>query len=206
MNQRRTPGAVCAFLMATGLLAYAGPAAAQTKTAQGTVTAVSARSMTVKVGGADMSFTIDEQTVVRASGAGTQTRREGGVKVADYIKTGGNVVVTYREANGSRIATNIRPVASAGGAPGEGSKTATGSVKTVSAASLTVTNAGKDMTFAVTRNTQVRAAGAGTATREAGGALPITGLVHAGDAVSVTYTEAGGAMTASAVRITAKAR
>jgi Domain of unknown function (DUF5666) len=204
MERPKIPGTPLVFLV-VGLLAGVSPAAAQTKTAQGTVTAVSARSLTVKVANVDMTFAIDDKTVVEAPGAGTQTRRQGGVKVTDFVKSGGNVVVTYNEANGVNRATSIRTVSSPGGS-GPETKVAAGTVKAVSAASLTVTSGGKDMTFSVTRNTRVLGQGAGRATREAGGSIPITGLVSSGDTVSVSYTEAGSTMSASEVRVTVKAR
>jgi hypothetical protein len=193
-------------ILVLGLLAAARPAVAQTKTAQGTVTTVSGQSLTVKVGGADTTFVTDAQTKVEAPGAGGQTRREGGVKVADYVKVGGNVLVTYREANGANLAIIIRPVASAGGSSGPETKIVTGTVKAVSAGSLTVTSDGRDMPFAINRNTRVLFPGAGRATRDAGGTIAITSLVSAGDTVSVSYTEAGGTSTASEVRVTIKAR
>lgn len=204
MERSKIPGTPLVFLV-VGLLAGVSPAAAQTKTAQGTVTAVSAQSLTVKVANANMTFAIDDKTVVEAPGAGTQTRRQGGVKVTDFVKSGGNVVVTYNEANGVNRATSIRTVSSPGGS-GPETKVAAGRVKAVSAASLTVTSGGKDMTFSVTRNTRVLGQGAGRATREAGGSIPITGLVSSGDTVSVSYTEAGSTMSASEVRVTVKAR
>lgn len=84
-------------------------------------------------------------------------------------------------------------------------KKATGTVKTVSADSLTITVAGKDTTFAVDKATKVQAKGAGTATKNAGGSISITGLVAVGDQVQVTYGDAAGATHASNVRITQKA-
>jgi hypothetical protein len=84
-------------------------------------------------------------------------------------------------------------------------KTAKGTVKAVSADSLTVTDAGKDMTFAIDKATKVQGKGAGTATKAAGGAIAITGLVATGDKVQVTYGETGGAMHATSVRVTQKA-
>lgn len=83
-------------------------------------------------------------------------------------------------------------------------KTAKGTVKAVSADSLTVTDAGKDMTFAIDKTTKVQGKGAGTTTKAAGGAVAITGLVAAGDKVQVTYGESGGAMHATSVRVTQK--
>jgi len=85
------------------------------------------------------------------------------------------------------------------------SKKANGTVKAVSDSSLTVTDAGKDMTFAIDKATKVQAKGAGTATKAAGGAISITSLLAAGDKVQVTYAESGGAMKAQTVRLTQKA-
>jgi uncharacterized protein DUF5666 len=206
-------------LLAVLVLAWsvgARPAAAQTKSARGTVTAVSDSSLTVKVGQKDMTFAVSEKTIVQAPGAGRKTRTTGGVKVTDYVKTGGAVTVTYREANGTNQAVTIQPVSSpgsGGSAAGSGasaaaadSKVAAGAVKSVSDSSLSVTSGGKDMTFAITARTKVLGKGAGTATKNAGGKIAIGSLVSTGDTVSVSYTEAGGTMTASEVRVTIKAR
>jgi len=84
-------------------------------------------------------------------------------------------------------------------------KTAKGTIKAVSADSMTVTDAGKDMTFAVDKDTKVQAKGAGTATKAAGGAIAITSLLAAGDKVQVTYGGTGSAMHAISVRVTQKA-
>jgi len=203
--RRMTTGPGMAVLAMTllGLVAVASPAAAQTKTAQGTVSAVSGSSLTLKIAGAaDMTFVIDDKTTVEASGAGKETRSTGGVKVADYIKPGSNALVTYRVANGTNQATNIRRVSSPGGPAGPETKIAAGAAKAVSAGSLTISSGGKDMTFSVTKDTKVLGKGAGTATRAAGGTIAITSLVKAGDTVSVSYTEAGSAKTASEVRVT----
>lgn len=197
------PGMAVFAVTLLGLAAVASPAAAQTKTAQGTVATVSRSSLTLKItGAADMTFAIDDKTTVEASGAGRETRSTGGVKVADYIKPGSNALVTYRVANGTNQATNIRHVSSPGGAAGPETKIAAGAAKAVSAGSLTISSGGKDMTFSVNKDTKVLGKGAGTATREAGGTIAITSLVKTGDAVSVSYTEAGAAKTASEVRVT----
>ena len=145
------PGVAVLAMTLLGFAAAASPAAAQTKTAQGTVSAVSGSSLALKItGAADMTFAIDDKTTVEAPGAGRQTRSTGGVKVTDYIKPGGNALVTYRVANGTNQATNIRPVSSPGGAPGPETKIAAGAAKTVSAGSLTISSGGKDMTFEAT--------------------------------------------------------
>jgi len=205
MQRTRTPGSPLLAVLAVFLVAGAGHAAAQTRTAQGTTTAVSASSLIVKVANVDMAFALDGKTVIEAPGAGGQTRREGGIKVADYIKAGGHVVVTYREANGAKHAVSIRPVASAGGTDPE-TKIAAGKVKAVSPDSIIVQSGSQDLRFGIAKSTRVLYAGAGTATREAGGRIAITNLVNAGDGVSVSYFDAGGALNAAEVRVTVKAR
>ena len=194
MGRLKVYGIPLLAVLALGLSIGASPVAAQTKTARGTATAVSDTSLTVKAGDKDMTFAIDAKTVVSAKGAGTKTRKEGGVKVTDYVKTGGAVLVTYREAAGAMTAVTIQPIASAGasgGAEGPETKTAAGIVKSVAGSTLVVTSDGKDMTFALTPATKVEAKGAGKATAAAGGKIEFGSLVSAGDTVSVSYTEAG---------------
>src|SRR6185436_80914 len=205
MERTRTPGTLPLAMLAVVLLAGAGRAAAETRTAQGTTTAVSASTLIVKIADADMAFALDAKTVIEAPGAGARTRREGGIKVSDYMKAGGNVVVTYREVNGTKHADSIRPVGSAGGSDPE-TKLAAGKVKAVSPDSLIVQSGGQDLRFGIARSTRVLFAGAGTATRAAGGRIAITNLVNTGDAVSVSYVDAGGALNAAEVRVTVKAR
>ncbi len=208
MGRLKAYGIPLLAVLVLGLSIGASPAAAQDKTARGTATAVSDTALTVKVGDKDMTFVVDAKTVVSARGAGTQTRREGGVKVTDFVKTGGAVMVTYREAGGTNTALTIQPVSSPGSGSSEGPETkiAAGTVKAVSDTSLTVTSSGKDMTFAVTSTTKVEAKGAGTATKAAGGKIAFSALVGNGDTVSVSYTEAGAKMTATEVRVTIKNR
>ncbi len=203
-----------------GWSARASMAPDETKTARGTVTAMAADSLTVKVGASDMKFMVDSKTVVQAPGAGRRTRTAQaagapGPKLADVVKMGGAVVVTYLDTNGTSHATVIRAVSTAG--PGRGStsaarpaapaaKTATGTVKSVTVDTLVISGGGKDWTFAVNAATTVQGTGAGTATRAAGGRVAITGLVGTGDTVRVTYNEEGGKMLASTVRVTVKGK
>src|SRR4029079_15488828 len=74
-------------------------------------------------------------------------------------------------------------------------KTVKGSVKEVGANTITVTSAGKDMTFNVDAKTTVVARGAGTkskAAEAAGKTGPgIAEVLKAGEAVEVSYHEAG---------------
>jgi hypothetical protein len=194
-----------------------GSAAAQTKTARGTVVAASDASLTVKAGAREMTFAIDRNTAVLAAGAGTKTRRAqaagvAGIKLTDAVKTGGAVVVTYREANGTMQATQVRAVSTAGAGGGSTSdaaapaqKIAAGKVKSVAAGSLTITGGGKDWSFSVDPSTKVLGKGAGRKTTAAGGRIEITSLVKTGDTVSVSYRESGATLHASSVRVTVKA-
>jgi hypothetical protein len=103
------------ILLAT--LVLVGPvglrsAAAQTKTARGTVVTVSDASLTVKAGARVMTFVIDQGTAVLAKGAGTKTRRAQdagapGIKLSDAVTTAGAVVVTYRETNGVMLGRRL---------------------------------------------------------------------------------------------------
>src|SRR5438874_5497942 len=108
-------------------------------------------------------------------------------------------------------AASIRALASAGAGGGSMSeakpaaKTSTGTVESVSGSSLTVTAAGKDMTFTIDNDTKVIGKGMGTKSAAAGGKLAIADAVSTGDTVSVTYHDMGGTMHAATVRVTTKA-
>ena len=190
------------------------PAAAQSKTARGTVTMVTDVSLTVRVGDTDMTFDVDSKTLVQAPEAGRQMRAApaagtAGLKLTRAIQSGQPVLVTYHGANGRNIATDIRWVSMAGSGGGMASgatRIATGTVKSVTASALMVTSDGKDSTFTIDRGTVVLGRGSGTAAAAAGGRVVITSLVGSGDAVSVSYTGMAGMMRASEVRVTAKAR
>ena len=84
-------------------------------------------------------------------------------------------------------------------------KRATGTVKMVSADSLTMSGAGgKEMMFAVDSSTHVVAKGASTKSAAQAGKLMITDAVKMGDRVQVSYHEMDGKMHASEVRVTGK--
>ncbi len=195
-----------------------GLSAAQgaTKTARGTVTAMAADSVTVRVRDSEMKFNVDAKTTVIAPGAGTASRRANaagkpGPKLADVVSVGKAVQVSYHEMGATLHASRIQVVASAGPAGGSSStntpatRTASGTVKSVAAGSLTITSGGKDMTFAIDASTNVVGRGAGTAARVAGGRTSITTLVGNGDTVGVSYHAMAGSMHAAEVRVTAKA-
>lgn len=78
--------------------------------------------------------------------------------------------------------------------------TASGTVKSVSGASLVVTGGGKDWTFAVDNATKFTGKGLGTKSKAA--PMMATDAVHEGDMVSVSYHDMGGTMHAASVRVT----
>jgi len=189
--------------------------AQDTKTARGSVTAVAADSVTVKAGAQEMKFTVDNSTTITGPGAGTKTRKaaaEGGKpKVTDLLSAGNIVEVKYHDMGGGTLhAASIRTVASAGAGGGgvmeskPPAKTASGTVKSVAGNSLTISEAGKDMTFTVDKETTVIGKGMGTKGAPTGGKLAITDALSNGDMVTVTYHDMGGTMHAATVRLTAK--
>jgi hypothetical protein len=188
-----------------GFVASAGPVSAQTREARGTVAAVTTTTMTVKVGAQDMTFLIDGNThlEVRRAAKQIQSLQPGDAhpRVSDYFEVGNPVLVRYEESGGVHgfHALNIERVGSAGSA--NPSRLAEGKVTSVSASHMTVASGGRDITFAITGNTDVMAKGASKAKKAAGGGTPLTTFVQAGDMVSVSYKEAAGAITASEIRV-----
>jgi hypothetical protein len=80
---------------------------------------------------------------------------------------------------------------------------ATGTVKAVTGNSLTVTSAGKDMTFTIDNSTKF--VGKGLGTKAKAGPVTATDAVAMGDKVRVTYHDMGGTLHAANVSVTAKA-
>jgi hypothetical protein len=80
---------------------------------------------------------------------------------------------------------------------------ANGTVKAVSATSLTVTANGKDTSFDVDAKTRVVGKGMGTKSEKARGKVTIVDLLKAGDRVSVTYQATGATMHASKIEVMA---
>jgi hypothetical protein len=195
------------LLTALALIWATSPAGAQAKEARGTAVTVTDTALTVKVADKDMKFSVDANTIVGAPGAGratrdAQTKGAPGVKLTAVLKPGAGVVVMYRESGGALLATEIRSVPAAAGTAGTAaSQVASGTVKSVTNASLVVTDGGKDLTFAVDKDTRVVGRGAGTATQAAGGAIAFTKLVAVGDTVSVSYEGTAAKMRAAEVRI-----
>jgi uncharacterized protein DUF5666 len=196
----------CAVLLA------AAPSAAmaqETKTAKGSVSAVGANSITVKVGAKDMTFAVDATTKVVAPGGSTKTREakaegKAGPMLTELIKVGAAVEVSYHE-QGMHAAIIQSPPPPPPAAPKP--MTATGVVSAVSVSSLTIKGKTGDQTFAIDTKTTVEGKGAGTAdrkTREAGEKPTITTFVQEGDTVTVTYRDVAGTNNASLVRIVRK--
>jgi predicted transcriptional regulator len=82
--------------------------------------------------------------------------------------------------------------------------TAAGTVKSVSATSLTVTSGGKDMTFMIDSSTKFIGKGLGTKNQAKAGKMTATDAVAANDSVSVAYHDMSGMLHAASVRVTAK--
>ena len=190
------------------ILGSAAPANAQTKEAQGAVTAVSDTSITIASAGRPMTFVVDKNTTLEVKAAARKSRDAKatdtpGVTITQYVKTGTPVLIRYQEAKGENHALFVRPVSSAGdaSAAADPEKIASGTVKAVSLSQLTLESGGKDLTFAINGDTDVLARGATKTTKAAGGKTTIADFVHNGDAVSITYHESGGTRTASQVRL-----
>jgi hypothetical protein len=195
------------------------PAAAQdTKSARGTVSAMGADSVTVKVGEREMKFSIDAKTTVIASGGSTATRKAeatgtAGPKLADLVKVGDAVEISYHEMGATLHAASVRRVSSAGSGGGSTSderaaaklETANGSVESVTATSLVITGSQSGgtfkQTFTIDADTKVVGQGAGTAAAAKGGRVAVTDLIKAGDRVTVSYHKMGATLHAAEVRV-----
>lgn len=197
------------------------PALAQeTKSARGSVTAMTGNSLTVKAGDRELKFTIDGKTVLTAEGAGTADRKaesagKPGPKLSDFIKVGDAVEVSYHETGGALHAANVRRVSSAGGGGGgttstaeSRTETANGTVESLSGTTLTITGSTSGGTFkqsyTIDGKTKVVAVGAGTAASAAGGKVSISDHVGVGDQVTVTYRSTGTTLHADEVRVRVK--
>lgn len=183
------------------------------KKVTGTLTTMSADSVTVKVGSTDMNFTVDEKLHVEAPGAGTRSRAAAAAgtkpKLSELLHTGDAVEVSYTEAGGARHASSIRKVASPGSA-GMPSNSANGTVTAVSATSLSISGSSGGgatftQTYVIDPQTKVVGKGAGTAASKAGGKIAITDVVGSGDHVAVSFKAEGSTLHATEVRVTSKA-
>ena len=188
------------------------------KTARGTVTAMAGDSLTIKAADHPMTFSVDGKTTVQAYGAGTKNRAaqvagQPGPKLADVIKAGQAVEVTYHDMGGTMHASMIRAVSSAGAGAAGGAaaaKSSNGTVQSVSATSMTISGSSGagakfTQTFTIDPDTKVVAKGAGTAAAAKGGKTAVTDVVSNGDHVSVSFHAVGDTLHASEIRVTMKA-
>lgn len=192
--------------------------AQDTKWVKGKVTAVADDSVTVSVRGKAMKFTVDKDSKLTASGAGTEMRKEGGVVITKFVKVGDGVEVKYHDMGATLHAADIRHISDAGEGSSSDDKppmkeaspktsTASGTVTAVSGTSLTVKGDSAEWTFAVDGKTTVVGQGVGTKGREAkeaGKGTTIVDLVGKNDMVTVTFHDMGATKHAAEVRITRK--
>ena len=209
--------AMVLLIVGAGLTAQAR--AQETKSVRGTVTAVGGDSITVKAAERELKFMVDSKTLLTASGAGTADRKaeaagKPGLRVADFVKAGDAVDVTYHETGGAMRASNIRRVSSAGSGggsmPGDRAEMANGTVDSISGSTLVISGgaaggASFKQSFAVDATTRVVAMGASTAAAAKGGKIALADFVGVGDQVTVSYRKAGSSLHADEVRVRAKA-
>jgi hypothetical protein len=203
------------------LAAFAFAAFAQeTKTARGTVTAMTGDVITVKAGDREMKFTTDAKTTVVAEGAGTAAREaqaagQKGATLSELIKVGTPVEISYTETGGTMRASRIRRVRDAGAGGGstseQRSETATGVIESLSGNTITLsgsTGGGGTFkqSFTVDSTTDLIGEGAGTASAKAGGKLNLMTFLTAGDRVSITYNKVKDTLQATSIRVIQKAK
>jgi hypothetical protein len=98
------------FVVAIAVLVMTGPSAAQTRplVLGGTVIAVFDRSFTVSAGGEHVAFMVAKSTRLVGKGRATLLPPAGRpFRVADALKEGDRVTVTYREARGVKYAQQV---------------------------------------------------------------------------------------------------
>ena len=79
----------------------------KTMSANGTVSAVTADSLTIKAKSGDMTFDVDKDTNVQARGASHKTEAMKGEKkptqITDFVKVGDTVAVRYHDMGGGKM-------------------------------------------------------------------------------------------------------
>jgi hypothetical protein len=213
------PTLVALTLTALSVIGWpTAPAVAQdAKVARGTITAMGGKSVTVKAGDQDMTFSIDTKPVVQARGASTKSNRAAatgkpGPHLDELLQTGQAVAVTYNDMAGTLHATEIKaiPKAATSTADARAETKSAGVVKAIGADWITINGrssrgASFEQTFKIDPSTKVFGKGAGTAAAAKGGKAPFTDLVVSGDHVSVSYHKMGNSLIASDVHVTMKA-
>jgi hypothetical protein len=124
------------LMLAVALMVAAAPAFAQdakksataakapsgkTMSASGTVSAVSADSLTVKTKDADLVLAVDAQTNVQAPGASHKTAAakadNKATPITDFVKVGDSVSVKYHDMGATKHAASVRVTSSKPAAP-----------------------------------------------------------------------------------------
>jgi hypothetical protein len=103
---------VLAFVLGAVAATAQEPAGAKAQTAIGSVKSVNGASFTLDAANKEMNFNVDENTYIRAKGAGTKTRAkkaagQGGLTIADVVHEGDGVIVKFVNAGRSLLATEI---------------------------------------------------------------------------------------------------
>ena len=208
---------VALTLTAAHVLCGGSATFAQTaQVARGTISAIGGQSLTVKVGGQDMTFTVDQHTTVIARGAGTKATRavaagKTGPHLSEILAAGQWVALRYTDVSGGLYATEIKsvPSAAAKSTSANGTMTSTGVVKSIGGDSIRISRrsgggASFDQTFTIDSTTKLFVKGGATATASRGGKAPIGEFVTAGDRVTVSYHKQGSALLASAIHVAVK--
>jgi hypothetical protein len=117
---RRVIAVVSGVLLVMGCLGVATSGAQTAEKgkvvqAEGTVSAVTANSLTVKGKSAEWTFTVDNKTEVIGKGMGTKEEQlkdeKKSPRLTDFLKTGDEVAVSYTDT--TKVATRIRVTRSA---------------------------------------------------------------------------------------------
>jgi hypothetical protein len=215
LRMRRIAAVLTAALVILSL--SAALAARQEKRARGKVTAISGNAVTIDVKGQAMTFAVDASTRTTAPGGSTKTKeaeRTGAkLTIADFVKVGDNVEISYVESGATLLAKSVRagisaPAGTSADAAAPATKRLEGVVSDVSGSKLTIKpQAGDATTFVVEPDIRVSGEGLGTLARDKqakGAKLTLTEAVSTGDTVEVSYKTVGEAKHATGVRVLRK--
>ncbi len=125
------------LMLAVALMVAAAPAFAQdakkgggkekapaAMSATGSVTAVSADSLTVKTKDAELVLAVDAKTAVQATGASHKTAAAKAdskpTPITDFVHVGDNVSVKYHDMGATKHAASVRVLSSKPAAKGKG--------------------------------------------------------------------------------------
>jgi Domain of unknown function (DUF5666) len=209
---RRTAAVLVTATLAIVWLAVV-MAAPQDKWARGKVTAMSGSTVTIDVKGQPMTFTVDPATRFIARGASTKAREaeKMGTKrtLADVVKVGDSVQVSYAESGGALLAREIRVgIGASPATSAEEPKEVEGVVSEMSGKSITVQpESGEAVTFMLDSGIRVEGRGLGTLAdqkRAEGAKVKLSQAVAVGDTIHVTYKAVGDMKHATAVRVVKK--